>query len=119
MANELLEARDVVAEAEKRRQAEAAAKERAERERREAEQRKVYLVSLAARETEVWKEVESLLTVAQAKNYDEAVRLLNDLRDVAANRSTLDRWQSRVVDFRQRYARRSSLMQRFDRAAFP
>ncbi len=119
MASELLEAREDVAQAAKHHQAEVAARKRAEREREQAEQRKIYLATLASREGEVWKEIETLLTVTQAKNYDEAVRLLADLREVAANRGALDPWQSRVADFRQRYARRSSLMQRFDRAAFP
>ena len=53
------------------------------------------------------------------KNYDEAVRLLRDLRDVATDGGDVAQWEMRVIDFRQRYARKPSLMQRFTKAGFP
>jgi len=118
-ADELWQIRERLAETEKRRQREQAAKERAERERKAAAQRKQYLDSLYLRQASVWEEVTSLLTVSQQDNYDAAVRLLGDLRDLATNPVRLAEWQTRVAEFRQRYSRRPSLMQRFDKAGFP
>jgi uncharacterized Zn finger protein len=74
---------------------------------------------LAAREAQVWQEVPALLSTTQPKNYEEAVRLLRDLRDVASDRGSLTQWEARITEFRQRYARKPSLMLRFNNAGFP
>lgn len=118
-AGQLWQAREVLAAAEKRRQQEQAKRERVERERRAAEQRRQYLDSLATQQASVWQQVTTLLKVSQQQNYDEAVRLLGDLRDLATDPEAMRQWQARIVEFRQRYARRPSLMRRFDRAGFP
>jgi hypothetical protein len=118
-ADEVWQIRERLAAEEKCRQMEQAARERAERERKAAEQRKQHLDSLALRQASVWEEVTSLLTASKQDNYDAAVRLLGDLRDLATNPVRLAAWQARVAEFRQRYSRRPSLMQRFDKAGFP
>jgi hypothetical protein len=118
-ADELWQIRERLADTEKRRQAEHTARERAAGERQAAEQRKRYLDSLALRQASVWEEVTLLLTVSKQDHYDTAVRLLSDLRDLATNPVRLAEWQTRLAELRQRYSRRPSLMQRFDKAGFP
>jgi hypothetical protein len=110
---------EALAEEERRRTAAAEARQQAERQRQAAAQRRQYLASLVTREAQVWQEVTALLSTTQPKNYQEAVRLLGDLRDVATDRGALPQWQARLTEFRQRYARKSSLMQRFNKAGFP
>ena len=110
---------ETLAEEEQRRKAAAEARQQAERERQAAEQRKQYLTSLATREAQVWREVTALLSTTQPKNYEEAVKLLRDLRDVASDRGSFTQWEARITEFRQRYARKPSLMQRFNNAGFP
>ena len=118
-ADQLWHVRNTLAEEARRRKAEEAARQRAERERKAAAERRQYLTSLATREASVWQEVGTLLGTTVQKNYDEAVRLLRDLRDIATDRGDVALWETRVVDFRQRYARKSSLMERFAKAGFP
>jgi FtsZ-interacting cell division protein YlmF len=110
---------EALAAEEQCRKAAAKARQQAEQERQAAEQRKQYLASLATREAQVWQEVTVLLSATQPKNYEEAVRLLRDLRDVASDHGSLTQWEARLTEFRQRYARRPSLMQRFNNAGFP
>lgn len=116
---ELWQRREALAEIAQRQQAEAAAKKRAEQERQAAQQRQQYLALLAGRESRVWQEVAACLSTTQPKKYDEAVTLLRDLCDLANARGDLTDWQTRITEFRQQYARKSSLMQRFTRAGFP
>ncbi len=118
-ADQLWHVRNTLAEEARRRKAEEAAKQRAERERKAAAERRQYLTTLATREASVWQEVGTLLGTTVQKNYDEAVRLLRDLRDIATDRGDVAQWETRVVDLRQRYARKSSLMERFAKAGFP
>lgn len=118
-ADQLWHVRNTLAEEARRRKAEEAARQRAERERKAAAERRQYLTSLATREASVWQEVSTLLGTTVQKNYDEAVKLLRDLRDIATDRGEVALWETRVVDFRQRYARKSSLMERFAKAGFP
>jgi hypothetical protein len=73
------------ARAEKRAQ-EIRQKEEAERRRREAEQaaaRAAYLDRLAGREEETWDKIGQLVATTRPNDYDRAVQLLIDLRDLA------------------------------------
>ncbi|MCZ8243695.1 MAG: hypothetical protein O9323_18540 [Microcystis sp. LE19-131.1A] len=98
---ELLEA---VAEegkkAEKRRQQEAEAKRIEE------------LQTLAKREAQVWQQVESLIQKAQSKSYDEAVKLLVKLRDLAEYQNRLPVFQERLNRIYEQYSNRSGLKRR-------
>jgi hypothetical protein len=79
----------------------------------EAEARNKHLDSLADRETAAWKEVDALLAASTAKKHQTAVTLLADLRDVAARCGRIDEAQQRIEQYRERFARRHSLMRRF------
>ena len=94
-------------------------KEEAKRKKKAAAQRKRHLKQVAAKEKNIWREVESLLETTYQKNYDRAVQWLQDMRDVAAMSSAADQWEGRVAKLRRRHARKSSLMKRFDAAGFP
>ncbi|HYO53862.1 hypothetical protein [Archangium sp.] len=92
----------------------------AERERREAQKaaraRVRELEALAPRESEVWREVESLFATRNSNDHQRGVQLLVDLRDLAQHRGTLADFQRRFADIRERNARRQGLMRRMDQA---
>jgi hypothetical protein len=86
--------------AEKRRQQEAEAKRIEE------------LQALAKREAQVWQQVESLFQKAQSKSYDEAVKLLVKLRDLAEYQNRLPVFQERLNQIYEQYSNRSGLKRR-------
>jgi hypothetical protein len=118
-AAQLLETSEALAEQRRRHEAEREARERARREKKAAEERKRYLKAIAPKEEEIWREVESLLQTTRQNDYKRAVEWLKDLRDLALMSSEGDQWEERVVEFRRRYSRKSSLMKRFNAADFP
>jgi len=97
------------------------AEERRERERRrraeEAEARRVReLEALAKREAQTWDEVDALIQQTQAKAYDEAVRLLLKLRELAGYQSQEATFQQRLNRIYEQYHRRSALLRRLQKA---
>jgi hypothetical protein len=99
----------------------AEAKERRKREqRRRAEaseaKRVQELEALVAREAEAWAEVEALIEQMKATPYDEAVRLLVRLRDLARHRGEEPVFQQQLDGFRERYCRRPALLDRLRKA---
>ena len=66
----------------KRRAAEKKAREQARRKRERALAREKYIESLAGREDSMWKKVDEYIVLKKAAKYDEAVKLLVDLRDL-------------------------------------
>jgi hypothetical protein len=86
--------------AEKRQQQEAAAKRIQE------------LQALAKREAQVWQEVESLIQKAQSKPYDEAVKLLVKLGDLAEYQNQFPAFQQRLNRIYEQYSNRSGLKRR-------
>jgi hypothetical protein len=104
--------------AETRRREEAAreAAERARREREQAVARVKYLESLVGREEQLWREVEALVEAKRPKEYDLAVQLLKDLRDLSARQQRAEAFAARLGPLRERYAKRPALLDRLDRA---
>jgi hypothetical protein len=68
------------------------------------------------RHAELWKEVEKLMNGSAQKGYDRAVELLQDLQDLVAREGRSKEAVSRVIQFRMRFSRKSSLMRRFEKA---
>ena len=98
------------------------AEERRERERRrraeEAQARRVQeLEALAKREAQTWEEVDALIQQTQAKAYDEAVRLLLKLRDLARYQGQEATFQQRLNNIYEQYCRRSALLRRLHEAS--
>jgi hypothetical protein len=92
----------------------AVAEGRAEQERRREEEeaaqaRAEHLDALAAREGEVWREVEALIQTKKPKAYARAVGLLKELRDLGERQGRHADMAARNRELRQRYANRSGL----------
>jgi hypothetical protein len=92
-----------------------------ERRRREqaaaAEARRIAeLKALAGREDEAWRKVDALIQQSQAKPYDEAVRLLKKLKDLAEYQNRQPAFEEHLDQIRDRYSRRPALMTRLRNA---
>lgn len=72
----------------KRRAAEQKAREQARKKREEVLARKKYLENLVGQEDSIWKKVNDLIISKQPAKYDEAVKLLVDLRDLNKKNGT-------------------------------
>jgi hypothetical protein len=111
----LLQAAEAYATQRKRIEAEKHAKNKARREREAAIARKKHLDSLVGRETKLWAEIDGLVATKQPKSYDQAVKLLVDLRDLDA-RSKGGDFQLRIEALRQAQARKPSFIERLKKA---
>ena len=104
-----------------REEAEARAREEA-RARRAAEQAAAHerhLEKLAGRKDEAYQQVEKLTMFSKPKEYDQATQLLRDLHVIARREDDIAAFTARVRELRTRYAKRPSLMERFDKAGLP
>ncbi len=88
IGNQLRRVKDLISRAEtyaeerKRRAAEQKAKARARKKKERALAREKYLKSLAGQEDSIWEKVDENIVLKKAAKYDEAVKLLVDLRDL-------------------------------------
>ena len=97
--------------------AEQKAKEKARKEKEAVIARKKYLNGLAGRENEIWKKVGILILTKKPKDYDEAVRLLIDLKDLAKKNNTTSLFKSKLMAIRENHSRKSSFINRIDSAS--
>lgn len=112
---QLLRAAETYTTERKRIEAEKRAVEKARRERKAAIARGKHLDSLAGREGKLWTEVDSLVATKQPKNYDQAVKILVDLRDLAARGKSGD-FGLRIEALRQTHAKKPSFIDRLRKA---
>ena len=99
---------------EKRRNA-AREREARERDRRDREQdaaRDRYLSALAKRERQAWQRVDALVVTKRPGDYDAAVSLLVDLRDVSQRKGRSSEFSDRVHVLREVHGRKPSLLSR-------
>lgn len=94
------------------------ARQRAEDERTAAA-RSAFLEDLAGREEQVWGQVDRHIDEKHRAAYDQAVKLLADLRDVSAWRHTAPAFEERLRRLRARHATKSSLRRLLDEAGLP
>jgi hypothetical protein len=92
-----------------------------ERQRREraaaAEARRIAeLKALAGREDEAWREVDALIQQSQAKAYDEGVRLLKKLGDLAEQQGRRSAFEEHLGQIHDQYSRRYALIRRLREA---
>jgi hypothetical protein len=92
-----------------------------ERQRREAARqaeagRIAKLEALAQREDEAWREVDALIQRSQAKAYDEAVRLLVKLKELAGYQRQEPVFEGHLEQICDLYSRRWALMERLRKA---
>lgn len=102
---ELLATRDELAKVEQRKQQKAVLARRIKE-----------LEALAQREAALWEEVDRLMQSYQPKAYRQAAALLVELRDLAQYKGTQAKFQARLDQIQQQYARRPSLMARLESA---
>ncbi len=114
-AGELLRHAEHRAAQRRRAEAERAAREQARREREAAAARVRHLKLLSRREPTLWLRVNELIATRQPKSYDEAVKLLVDLRDLSLGNDGSD-FHLRLEAIRDEHARKPSLIDRLDRA---
>jgi len=112
---ELRDAAEAYTKERRRLEAEKQAREKARREREAALAREKHLDGIAGREPKLWAEVDTLIATKQQKNYDQAVKLLVDLRDLYARAKRGD-FGVRLTGLRQEHARKPSLIDRLDTA---
>jgi len=112
----LLAAADRIAEERRRKEAERAAAEHARREREKREARERYLEDLAPREEDAWRKIDTLIATKQPARYDEAVKLLCDLRELAVRRGRTDGVESQLRRLCETHAKKPSLLDRLKRA---
>jgi hypothetical protein len=109
---ELLGVAEQRAEERRRREAEHAARERAQQEREAAEAHERYLASLARREAEAWGEVEALIATKQPGKYDAAMALLKDLRELAVRSGRREEVEGRLGRLHEQHVKKPSLIDR-------
>jgi hypothetical protein len=114
-AGELLRAAGVRRNERSRIAADKTAVEKARHEREAAAARARHLDSLAGREPQLWREIDELVGTRLAKNYDHAVQLLGDLRDLAARDDSAG-FQMQLAALRNAHARKPSLLARLQQA---
>lgn len=103
---------------EERQQAEARKRvEDAERRKREAAlARAKHLDELARQEPKLWTRIDALIATKQPKGYDEAVRLLIDLRDLAQRDGWGNKFRKRLETLHADHARKPSFLDRLRKA---
>jgi hypothetical protein len=116
---ELLEARDHRAEEQRRLAEQRAAQERERQACEMAAARARHLDSLVGKEDKLWRQVEEAIAKRQSKEYDRAVELLQDLRDLAERTGAGETISQGVRQLRMRHAAKPTLIQRLNRAGLP
>jgi len=109
---ELLSRAETYAEERKRRAAEQKAKEQARKKRQRAIAHEKYLKDLAGREDSIWKKVDELINSKQPAKYDEAVKLLVDLRDLNKMAGRETAFTSKLQTIRSTHQRKSAFLSR-------
>jgi hypothetical protein len=111
-AGELRSAAEALAEEKMRREEEGERREREVEEERKAAERTKRLRELAAREESAWAEVDRLIATKRPNDYDRAVLLLLDLRDVAAGTGRGDLFKRRFRGIAERHAAKPSFLRK-------
>ncbi|MGH3679981.1 MAG: hypothetical protein ACRDT2_06975 [Natronosporangium sp.] len=91
-------------------------RERLQRKREDAAARTRHLDALEQQGEQPWRRVTSLIDTKQTREYDAAVALLGDLRELSQRQGRTDEFTQRVRQLRQQYARRPGLLDRLNHA---
>jgi hypothetical protein len=100
-----------------RRDAQRREQERARRQRSAAAARQQRLDALAVDQPGAWQRVNDLIATKKPRDYDTAVQLLTDLRDLAERDRDTTPFRQRLAELRTVHARKPSLLERLDLAA--
>ena len=113
---ELLRAAEEHAEERRRIAARKAAEAKARREREAAITRARYLKEIAGREPKLWNEIASLIATKQPKSYDQAVKLLADLRDLATREGKTEEFVVKINALAAIHAQKQAFIRRLREA---
>jgi hypothetical protein len=113
---ELLDAAQVHREERERGEEQQQEKERARQEREAALVRGTHLDSLEREGERAWQRAGELIDTKKIREYDTAVELLVDLRDLSLRQGRAEEFEQRVRQIRQQYSNRPGLLQRLDSA---
>lgn len=91
-------------------------RQRAKAQREAAAARQRRLDDLVREGDRAWQRVTALVDAKKVKEYDAAVTLLCDLRDVSDRDGDRDVFTARLRELEQRYGNRPALLERLDRA---
>jgi hypothetical protein len=115
-AGEILARAEIIAAERKRKEAERRAREKAARERAEAEMKSKRLASLAGKENDLWSTVDKLIATKQPRRYDEALAIVQDLRDLAEIKGTGADFKFRLGALHRNNSTKIALIERFRKA---
>jgi hypothetical protein len=113
---ELIRSGDEYREQRRKVAAKKAAEEKARREADKAALREKHLNIIANRETETWLRVNQLIATKQPSRYDETMRLLIDLRDVANRKGKIKEFMRQITLLRIQHEKKSSFLKRLGKA---
>lgn len=89
------------------------AERRAEKQRQEAERARVQrLNELSRKEPQLWDHIFALIEKKQAKAYDEAIKRLIEMRELAEYRNESERFRVQMARLREKYSNRPGLLSR-------
>lgn len=71
---------------------------------------------LAKREAQTWHQVETLVATRKQSDYDEAVRLLKDLKDLAARKGRAAEARLRIHSLRDEHSGKVTFVERLRKA---
>jgi hypothetical protein len=114
---ELLRGAQNLAEERERTEAQRRAREEARRKRATALAREKYLASLVGSEPRLWEAVRALIATTRPKSYDEALKVLVDLRDLES-RTKSGEFATRVEMLRRANASKPAFIKRLGEAGF-
>lgn len=92
------------------------AKERLRREREQTAARDRHLSTLAKRQADAWRRVETLIASKRPTDYDAAVTLLQDLREIGERKGRGVEVAQRLRALRDAHAKKPSLLARLRKA---
>ena len=112
----LISKAETYAEERKRRAAEKKARALARKKRERAIARDKYIESLAGREDSIWKKVAEFIDSKQPAKYDEAVKLLVDLRDLNKKTGKEKAFKQKLKTICENHHRKVSFLNRLQKA---
>jgi hypothetical protein len=115
-AEELLATAAHLRDERERRDAEQRERDRARRERSAAAARQRHLDTLAVDQPAAWQQVDELIATKKPREYDTAVQLLADLRDLGEREGDTAPFRQRLAELRAVHARKPSLLERLELA---
>ena len=112
---DLISRAEKYAEERKRRAAEKKAREQARKKKERALAREKYIESLIGREESIWKKVDEYINSKQPATYDEAVKLLVDLRDLYKKTGKETAFNRKIKTICENHHRKVSFLNRLQK----